>query len=244
MSKSTKTLQALVKQFDELLPTLQGKPAADLLCEKSSVVRQQIEIEREDDAGEQVKLIAALKEQLAQATTQITALSLRVKELEGDNARLTLLAETPEVQVITDPKTAILQEEKDQILLLLSRVIDGLSQEGRVKLAVKIANALDRPAVETFAKIAGLDAETLIKFGTLGEVDLIRMSQAADLKIGSIARHWLAFKFPNAARVKVPDQQPVEPQPYVHMSVEEKIAAAKAQTRNIGYYPAINQEPA
>jgi hypothetical protein len=237
MSKSArKQIESAIDQCDAALTNkdLTGKPVADILGTKAQLVLALVELDKETVAEKIVVLEAG---QLA-ASAKIAGLTEQLSVAQRDNATLKIQASTPQTITVSDPQTAVLREQRDALEYLLTRVIESLSPEGRLKVAVKIASSCEPETVEQFARIAKLDHDALVRYGTADRVDLVRMAQGQDAKVSPIVRAWLAYRFPPD-----PIKQSGAPTGWIedHRSGPEKLAAAKAMYRPAVY--SIGSEP-
>jgi hypothetical protein len=192
-----KQLTALIEQIDALFPTLSGKPAADLLVEKASIIRQQIQMEQDAEERQVENTAADAAARVASLTEQLTAATARVTELERENGRLDTLSKTREVVTLTvsDPRHAQTAEERDLLQRIVTTLTATMSEQSRIESAVRLS--LHSPAAaETYARLANVDWGTLSQYLKVSEVDLIRWSGVRDPKIALMVKTILALKFP------------------------------------------------
>jgi hypothetical protein len=235
-TKGIKALNELVKQFDSVLPTLSGKPQADILCEKSSVLRQIIEIEREDedakteqDAADAAEKIAELTQQLADSVAKVASLSAEVTRLSNVQ---------PVIEKVPDKEHASVRAERDILKAVLAALASKMSPEDCAEAVVKFALGCDqRDVVEKFA--ASLNIPTVWLWHTLGLPQPTLESQTTGSGIGGIlARAVQKVKFPESDKPAGP-VEPVKPAGPDLRTLEQKNAdAIEAAKRAVGYVPA------
>jgi hypothetical protein len=230
--KGIKALNELVKQFDSVLPTLSGKPAADILVEKSSVLRQIIKIEREDEDAKTEKDATDAAEKIASLTQQLSDSQGQVTSLSSENVRLQKLADTPRIERIPDERHVATAEERDNLqnaMSYLAAILNELPVETRLEIVVRFAQSCSHSGiVKSFCQAARVGFDDLSRFLRCSEVDLIRWQDAPDTK--PLVKMVRQIKFPKPVR-SVEPEQPERP-----LTGEEKVEQAKRLVGN--YRPA------
>ncbi len=219
-SKAVKELRAIMAQIDSLIPSLQDKPSkiADLIIEKSGIVRDVHALETADSESEQERRISELESE-----TKIAA--ARNSELERENAELQRKANERLVEYQPDPKHAETATERDTLRNALQGIlgfIASLPEDARAELAVRIYQS--HPAIaETVCRSVKIDYGAVIRYTEASEPDLKRLQTARDSN-GVIIRAVLTLKYPPPANK--PDELIRDSR-----SVEEKLQEAKEYGR-------------
>jgi hypothetical protein len=224
---SIKALQELVKQMDTLFPTLNGKEAANLLIEKASIIRQQIEMEDTAEERKAGALAAGQAEKITALEQKSSASAAKITELEQQNRELQAKASTPRIECIPDPNHATVKEERDALHGIVTLIAATLAEDARAEAAVRVIQSCSNPAaVDTFCRLVKIDYGALVDYATYTESALRGLQSARDSN-GIIVRAVLAVKYP----APVKPQAPVVVVPDLR-SADEKLRDAKASVRS------------
>jgi hypothetical protein len=227
--KGTKALQALVTQIDSILPTLTGKPAADVICEKGSILRTLLEIEQhvEERQAEQHDVDQAGK--IAELTQELSVATVKNRELEQETATLKTRADNPKIVTVSDPEAAKVRKQKAALENIIVLLIASMSDEARTEMAVRINASCSPEMTELFCKLAKTRFDLLVRMLRCPEAELKRLSVAKGPE-GVVIRSILKvnYNYPPPAPVAgaptgfIPDTR----------SGEERLRDAKASVRS------------
>jgi len=244
--RGSKALQALIAQMDALFPTLSGKPAADILCEKASIIRQQIQMEQDAEECKAEADKADQSAKISELTSELTAANAKVTSLTAQSARWESLAGERKIEYQPNPQHAAVRGERDALRQLLTDIVRTLVEacpdSCRVETVIKAAVKLF-PSCPKIGEVFGDGKfdfrwlqQWLPQFMTATQFDLTREQGSADKRIGRLAQECISVRFPSPVKVAPPVPVPER----ILMTQEErdvlgmaKLAAAKELTRHI-----------
>jgi hypothetical protein len=237
-SSARRQLEDTVNQFDDCLSSqdLKDGKRADVLIEKAGVLKTLLQVEIDEKHDEALVESQRLQEQHTADTATIDTLKSRVAELEsGTNEVKTVTVSDPETARVKELNAAL----ENLLRVLASRIT---SDDGKAQMAVRVLQACPAPAARLFLPMLGLDyteyARMMLNYST--ERELLRIVENAvngDGPLSRFARARLAVNHQAAIAAKPKSQ------PFVHdtRSAEEKLAEAKAMTRQPRIYDARPQ---
>lgn len=235
-----KQLEDTVKQFDDCLSSQELKDGkrADVVIEKAGVLKTLLQVEIDEKHDEALTENQRLQEQHSADTVKIEELKQRVAELESRaNEVNTVTVTNPDAVRVKEPNAAL----ETLLRVLASRIT---SEDGKAQMAVRVMQGCSESAARLFLPMLGLDyveyARMMLNYKT--EQELVRIVESAVNGDGPLSRF-------ARARLAVCHQTPVaakpKPQPFIPdtRSAEEKLAEAKAMTRQLPMLSNVRLQP-